>query len=69
VDRELIEAALAGREAGEEVDAALALLAARYKGADGDVGDRRRALGLLVRRGYALELAVDAVARHFGRFE
>ena len=66
VDAAVIESTLAGREAGEELGAALAVLAARVKGAAGDDRDRRRALGLLARRGYELELAEEAVRTHFG---
>ncbi|MEA2298338.1 MAG: regulatory protein [Solirubrobacteraceae bacterium] len=65
VDGELIEAALGGREPEEELEAALGILAARVKGGQGGEGEHRRALGLLVRRGYELELAEQAVRRHF----
>jgi regulatory protein len=67
VDPGLIEAALAERAADEELAAALAVLEARMTGSAGGARDRRRALGLLVRRGYEMELAEAAVARHFGR--
>ncbi len=69
VATEVIEATLGGREAGEELAAAVAVLEARMKGAAGDDRDRRRALGLLGRRGYDLELAGQAVELHFGSRE
>jgi regulatory protein len=65
VDVELIDRAVGDREAGEELAAAVAVLEARMAGAGGDDRDRRRALGLLARRGYELELAEEAVGRHF----
>jgi len=65
VDPELIEEALCGRGAEEELQAAVAVL--RRRGGGGvsptDERERQRALGMLVRRGYALELAYDAVRR------
>jgi regulatory protein len=66
IEEPVIEATLAGRRPGEELGAALGVLAARVKGAAGDDRDRRRALGLLARRGYELDLAEEAVRRHFG---
>jgi regulatory protein len=67
VEPEAIEAAVGERGVGEELEAALAVLDARLGGAAGDDRDRRRGLGLLVRRGYELELAERAVGLHFGR--
>jgi len=65
VSPELIEAALGGRGAEDELQAAVAVL--RRRGGGGvsptDERERQRALGMLVRRGYALELAYDAVRR------
>ncbi len=58
---EHIEAALAQREPEDELDAAVALLARKLRVAPDDDRGRERALGMLVRRGYALELAYDAV--------
>lgn len=60
---ELVEAALGGREPGAELDAAVALLNRRLGSAPRDPRARSRALGLLVRRGYELDLAHDAVRR------
>ncbi len=51
-----------GRVGGAELDAAVALLRAPLSGrAPADDRERERALGLLVRKGYELELAYDAV--------
>jgi regulatory protein len=61
VDPALISAALDERDAGEELEAALAVLRRRFARAPSDDRDRDRALGMLVRRGYELELAYDAV--------
>ena len=61
VDPTLIAAALDERGAGEELEAALAVLRRRFASAPSDDRDRERALGLLVRKGYELELAYDAV--------
>jgi regulatory protein len=61
VDPTLIEAALDERDADEELEAALAVLRRRFPRAPSDDRDRERALGVLVRKGYDLELAYDAV--------
>jgi regulatory protein len=60
VDRADIDAALATRDHAAELDAAVALLRRRFPALDSD-RERDRALGLLVRRGYELDLAYDAV--------
>jgi regulatory protein len=56
-----IAAALAGREDGSEREAALALLRRRLRSAPASDRERERALGLLVRKGYDLDLAYEAV--------
>jgi regulatory protein len=61
VEPALISAALDERGAGEELEAALAVLRRRFTRAPADDRTRERALGLLVRKGYELELAYDAV--------
>jgi regulatory protein len=61
VDPQLIEAALGEQGAGEELEAALAVLRRRFAQPPSHARDRDRALGLLVRKGYELELAYDAV--------
>ncbi|HEX3977876.1 MAG TPA: RecX family transcriptional regulator [Solirubrobacteraceae bacterium] len=72
IDRHLADAALAEAAApqgdhGEpesELDRALALLRRRFPDPPQDRGDRNRALGMLMRKGYESELALDALAAH-----
>jgi regulatory protein len=64
VEPALIAAALGDRGATEELEAALAVLRRRFPRAPADDRDRDRALGLLVRKGYDLDLAYDAVRAH-----
>lgn len=69
LDRDLIEAALTRdereRTAGEtELDRALALLRRRFPTPPRERGERDRALGLLIRKGFDGELALDALAAH-----
>ena len=62
VDREHIAAALGNRDCGGELDAAVELLQRRFRDAvPTSERERERALGMLVRKGYELELAYDAV--------
>jgi regulatory protein len=61
VEPALIAAALDERDTGEELEAALAVLRRRFQRAPSDDRGRERALGMLVRKGYELELAYDAV--------
>jgi regulatory protein len=61
VGAELVAAALGVRDAGDELGAAVALLRRRCRGIPTTDRERERALGLLVRRGYELELAYEAV--------
>jgi regulatory protein len=68
VGREHIEAALRGDDEVSQLERAIALLADRAMKCDSE-RERERALGLLVRRGYPLDLAYEAVrsaerARH-----
>ena len=60
VAREHIDAALAGEDEGALFERALSILLGRGMSCDSEV-ERERALGLLVRRGFPLELAYDAV--------
>jgi regulatory protein len=66
VDGELVAVAVGVRDAADELDAAVALLHRRCPEIPATDRDRERALGLLVRKGYDLELAYDAV-REFER--
>jgi regulatory protein len=61
LDPALIAAALGERGAAEELEAAVAVLRGRFPRAPDDDRARDRALSLLVRKGYELELAYDAV--------
>jgi len=61
VDREHIDAALAGQDADGELDAAVQVLRRRFRSAPETERDRDRALGMLVRKGYELDIAYDAV--------
>lgn len=60
IDRELAEASVA-RASRDELSAALALLLRRYPVAPANNRERERALQLLLRKGYELELAYEAV--------
>jgi regulatory protein len=78
IDRQLVEAALAeapdpaagddgeGGEGGapSELDRALGLLRRRFPDPPQDRRDRNRALGMLLRKGYESELALDALAAY-----
>ena len=63
---EHIAAAIGEQDAGAELEAALALLRRRVPAAPTTPRERDRALGMLVRKGYELELAYDALRRHAG---
>lgn len=69
IDRELIASALARHErewgAGQtELDRALALLRRRFPSPPRDRRERDRALGVLIRKGFESELALDALAAY-----
>ena len=70
IDRELAEAVLAETAADEvgdeesELDRALALLRRRFPDPPEDRRERERAFGVLIRKGYESELALDALAAH-----
>jgi regulatory protein len=63
IEPELAEQAAGPREGEQELAAALTVLDRRMKAPLADDDARRRALGLLVRRGYGLKLAHEAVRR------
>jgi regulatory protein len=56
-----VAAALESREGGSERDAALALLRKKVRIAPQNDRERERALGILVRKGYDLDLAYEVV--------
>jgi regulatory protein len=64
VDEATVEAVLATRAPAEELEAAIELLERRFPIPPCDGRERNRALGLLVRRGYGLDLACDAIRAH-----
>lgn len=66
LDRDTIAAALAVRDGETELEAALRVLQRRFRTVPETDRDRERALGFLVRKGYDLELAYDAI-RAYGR--
>ena len=61
-----IAAAVGDQDQGDELDAALALLRRRVPTVPSTPRERDRALGMLVRKGYELELACDALRRYAG---
>ena len=63
VGHEHVRAALAA-SAHDELDAACELLTRRFPTPPDNPRDLERALGFLVRKGYELELAHDALRRH-----
>jgi regulatory protein len=66
VGTEEIGAALGDDGASTELDAALGLLRRRFPEPPSTPRECQRALGVLVRKGYELELAYDALRRHAG---
>jgi regulatory protein len=66
IDRELIAAAVGCQAPDAELDAAVALLQRRFPEPPATPRDCERALGMLIRKGYELELAHDAIRRHAG---
>lgn len=66
VPAELVGTAVAARDRDGELDAARALLRRRFPVLGEDPRERRRAYGVLVRKGYDQELAWDAIRAHLG---
>lgn len=72
IERSRVDAALAeepttvgdDEESESELDRALALLRRRFPDPPQDRRDRNRALGVLLRKGYESELALDALAAY-----
>lgn len=62
--RAVIDQALAHGSPDTEVQRALRLLERRLSEPAVEEGDRRRAMGILVRRGYSPETAADAIREH-----
>jgi regulatory protein len=66
IDPDVVEEALTEHEqvAGDELDRALALLHRRFPLPPRDRRERDRALGVLLRKGFEPEVALDAIAAH-----
>jgi regulatory protein len=64
VDRDLVDEALGSDPAESELDRALVLLRRRFAVAPRDRRERDRALGMMLRKGYDSELALDALAAY-----
>jgi regulatory protein len=64
IDRDLVEATLSQAPAQDELDRARALLRRRFPGPLLDRRERDRALGILLRKGFDPDLAVEALAGH-----
>jgi regulatory protein len=64
VDPDLVEDALAGQGGGDEMERALDLLRRRFPAPGSDRRERDRALGVLLRKGYDADLALEAIAAH-----
>ncbi len=64
IERELVEQALASGATGSEVNRAVALLKRRFPTPPRDHRERERALGVLLRKGYQSEVALDALAAY-----
>ena len=64
VAREPIEQALGGDAGESELDRALGLLRRRFPRPPADHHERERALGVMIRKGYDSELALDALAAY-----
>jgi regulatory protein len=71
VDRHVAEAALAEQQpdSGGELERALALLRRRFASPARDRRERDRALGMLLRKGYDPDLALEAIAAHWRHAE
>jgi regulatory protein len=64
IDRDLVEAALSQAPPEDELDRARALLRRRFPAPLTDRRDRDRALGVLLRKGFDNDLALEALAGH-----
>jgi regulatory protein len=67
VDRAQIRAALADEAVGAELERAVELLARRFPAPPEDRRSRDRALGVLLRKGYDPDVALEALSAHAAR--
>ena len=65
-DADLIDEGLATQDADEEIERALSLLRRRFPSLGSDRRERERALGVLLRKGYDTDLALEVIAIHAG---
>ena len=66
VEPEVVDAALRSEAAEGELERAVEVLRRRFPAPLADRRERERALGVLLRKGYDSELALEALARHAG---
>jgi regulatory protein len=64
IDREVVDETLAGSSDQSELERALSLLRRRFLEPPRDRRERDRALGMLIRKGYDSELALQALSAH-----
>jgi regulatory protein len=64
IDRELVDDVLADGQPEHELERAVALLRRRFAQPPRERRERDRALGVLLRKGYDSELAIDALAAY-----
>jgi regulatory protein len=64
IERELVDAAIEQEGAGGDLDRALDLLRGRFPSPPRERRERDRALGVLLRKGYDSELALEALASY-----
>jgi regulatory protein len=64
IDRGLVDGTLEAEAEGTELDRALALLRRRFPVPPRERRERDRALGVMVRKGYDVELALDALTAY-----
>jgi regulatory protein len=64
IEPDVLEASLGSPDRDAELAAALEILRRRFPGLAEDPRDRSRAFGVLVRKGYDVELAADAIRAH-----
>lgn len=64
IDRELVESVVGEEPPGAEAQRALELLQRRFRSPPADAREHERALGVLLRKGFDSELALDAIASY-----
>jgi regulatory protein len=67
IDKEMIDAALRSAAPEDELERALDVLRRRFPAPLDSLRERERALGVLLRKGYDSELALEAMAHHGGK--